>query len=48
MLHEGGSAYSCLCVLGNGEIGCLYEKDGYRRITFARFGLDWLSSESNK
>ena len=48
MLHKGGSAYSCLCALGNGDIGCLYEKDGYKQITFARFSLEWLKSEANK
>ena len=41
-LHEGGSAYSCLCVLADETIGCLYEKDGYKRITFARFPLAWV------
>lgn len=44
LLHEGGSAYSCLCVLDDGSIGCLYEKDGYRRIAFARFGLSWVKA----
>ena len=32
-------------VLPDGGIGCLYErgqKSAYERITFARFGLDWL------
>ena len=42
LLHEGSSAYSCLCLLPNGSIGCLYEKDGYQRITFAQFTLKWL------
>jgi len=42
LLHEGSSAYSCLCVLDDGTIGCLYEKDGYKRITFARFPLEWV------
>jgi len=41
-LHEGGGAYSCLVVLPDGDIGCLYEVDGYRRIVFARFGLAWV------
>lgn len=44
VLHPGGSAYSCLCVLDDGTIGCLYEKDGYKRITFARFPLAWVRS----
>lgn len=41
-LYAGSSAYSCLVVLGNGQIGCLYEADGYRRIVFATFSYDWL------
>jgi len=45
LLHEGGSAYSCLCVLDDGLIGCLFEKDGYQRITFASFPLSWVASE---
>ena len=31
-----------LCVRDDGTIGCLYEKDGYKRITFARFPLEWV------
>lgn len=42
VLHPRSSAYSCLTVLPDGSIGCLYEKDNYSRIVFARFSLDWL------
>ena len=45
LLHAGPAAYSALAVLPDGRIGCLYErgqKSAYERITFARFGLDWL------
>jgi len=48
LLHKGGSAYSCLSVLPNGDIGCLYEKDGYQQITLARFPLEWLQAEAGK
>lgn len=44
-LHAGASAYSCLCTLPDGDVGCLYEagdEHPYERLTFARFGLDWL------
>lgn len=44
-LHEGHSAYSCLAVLPDGSIGCLYERgpaNPYQQITFARFPLAWL------
>ena len=46
VLHPGPSAYSCLAVLPDGVIACLYErgdKSAYDTITFARFGLDWLT-----
>jgi sialidase-1 len=45
VLHAGPAAYSALAVLPGGRIGCLYErgaKSAYERVTFARFGLDWL------
>jgi sialidase-1 len=52
LLHEGPAAYSCLTVLPDGTIGCLYErgtKSAYEVITFARFSLDWLrGSEPGK
>ena len=41
VLYAGG-AYSCLTILPGGDVGCLYEKDGYRQIVLARFPLDWL------
>ena len=47
VLYAGSAAYSCLTVLPDGSIGCLYEKDGYRKITFARFTLDWLTDEKD-
>lgn len=40
VLHPGPAAYSCLTVLPDGTIGCLYErgrKQPYEEITFARF-----------
>ena len=45
-LHAGPAAYSCLTVLPDMSIGCLYEcgeENAYQTITFARFGLDWLT-----
>jgi sialidase-1 len=45
-LHPGPSAYSCLAVLPNGEIACLYEagEDGPREaIVLAIITLDWLT-----
>ena len=40
LLHEGPAAYSCLCALPDGEIGCLYEggeQTCYERLIFTRF-----------
>ena len=45
-LHHGPAAYSCLVMLPNGEIGCLYErgeKNAYETITLARFSREWLT-----
>jgi sialidase-1 len=44
-LHEGPAAYSCLSVLPDKSIGCLYEcgrANPYEKISFARFSLEWL------
>jgi len=40
VLHEGSAAYSCLTLLPNGEIGCLYEageENAYEHLIFHRF-----------
>jgi hypothetical protein len=50
-LYTGPSAYSDLCVLPDGTIGCLYERGArhaYERITFARFTLDWLTGGADR
>lgn len=45
LLHDGPSAYSCLAVLPDGDIGCLYEggETRYGEIVFTRFSLNWLT-----
>lgn len=43
VLHPGAAAYSSLVALPGGSAGCLYEKDRYATIAFARFGLGWLA-----
>ena len=46
LLNAGGSAYSCVTVLPDMQIGCLYERGQHRpaeRVTFARFSLAWLT-----
>ncbi|MBI1913308.1 MAG: CocE/NonD family hydrolase [Planctomycetes bacterium] len=51
VLHEGPAAYSCLAVLADGSIGCLYErgdKHAYETLTFARFPSSWLTGAQAK
>ncbi len=48
VLHLGPAAYSCLTVLADGSIACLYEdgqKSPYENLTFARFSLEWVRNE---
>jgi len=45
LLYAGPSAYSCLCALTDGRIGCLYErgvKHPYETIVFTAFPHAWL------
>jgi sialidase-1 len=46
LLCEGSSAYSSLAALPNTEIGCLYERDDYKRIVLARFTPTWITASS--
>jgi sialidase-1 len=46
VLHPGPRAYSDLAFLGDGTVGCLYERgdeNPYETITFARFEMDSLT-----
>jgi sialidase-1 len=46
VLHEGPAAYSCLAVLADGTIACLYERGDrgpYETIALARFSRAWLA-----
>jgi sialidase-1 len=48
VLHAGPSAYSCLAVLPDKSIACLFEcgeKSLYEKISLARIPLDWLDKE---
>ncbi|HUT35951.1 MAG TPA: sialidase family protein [Planctomycetota bacterium] len=50
-INPGPSAYSCLTVLPDMTIGCLYERGdrgAYEKITFARFPLDWLTDGADR
>ena len=44
-IYTGGSAYSTLTVLNNGEIGLCFEKDGYKENVFVSFSFDWLMED---
>ncbi|QDS98805.1 sialidase family protein [Adhaeretor mobilis] len=41
-IYPGSSAYSCLVILPDGRIGCLYEADDYKRLVLAICEPDWL------
>lgn len=48
VLHPGPAAYSCLTVLPDGMVGCLYEcgeAHPYERLRFARFPIEALAPE---
>jgi sialidase-1 len=50
-LHAGPAAYSCLTMLPEGSVGCLYEcgdSRPYEKIVFARFSLSWLEDGPNQ
>jgi len=51
VLHQGPAAYSCLAVLPDGKIGCLYEggdRAPYETLTFARFDAADLDAGSKR
>ena len=50
-LHGGAAAYSCLTVLPDMSLGCLYEaglSSAYETITFSRFSLAWLTDGTDR
>ena len=47
-IYEGGSAYSTMTVLTNGDIGLLFEKDNHQENAFVRFTLDWLTDGNDR
>jgi sialidase-1 len=51
LLHAGPAAYSCLAVLADGQIACLYEggaKSPYEKIVFAAFSRAWLTGGAER
>lgn len=47
-IYEGGSAYSSMTVLENGDIGLFFEKDNYQENAFVRLTLEWLTDGKDK
>lgn len=47
-IYKGGSAYSSLTILKNGDIGLFFEKDEYTENAFVSFSLDWLTDGSDR
>ena len=45
LMDAGASGYTCMARCGDGRIGLLYERDGYKRIAFVNFGLDSLTTK---
>lgn len=45
VLYPGGFAYSCLATLPDGAVGCLFERDGYKKIALARFTVTWVEGK---
>lgn len=45
-IFAGPAAYSCLTILSDQTVACLYErgeKSAYEKISFARFNVEWLT-----
>ena len=43
VLNKNTFAYSCLTVMPDGAIGCLFDHGDWSRVKFARFSLEWLT-----
>ena len=47
-IYAASSAYSSICILANGDIGLLFEKDNYKDNVFVKFTLEWLTDGQDK
>ena len=45
LVTPGSAAYSSLAGIGDGKVGLLYERDGYRTIEYVAFKLDSFQPE---
>ncbi len=48
VIYPGGSAYSSLTKLANGDIAVFFEKDGYKNHEVVVFSLEWLTDGKDK
>ena len=47
-IYPGGSAYSSLTILQNGEIGLFFEKDDHKENVFLSFSLEWITDGKDR
>ena len=47
-IYTGGSAYSSLTILENGDIGLFFEQDDYKKNPFVSFSLNWLTDGDDR
>ncbi|SHJ07294.1 sialidase-1 [Arenibacter nanhaiticus] len=47
-IYSGGSAYSSMTILKNGDIGLFFEQDDYTKNPFVSFSLKWLTDGDDK
>jgi sialidase-1 len=45
VIYPGSFAYSCLGSLQDGRVACLFERDGYSKISIAIFSVDWVKGK---
>jgi sialidase-1 len=48
VIYPGGFAYSCLASLPDGAVGCLFERDGTKKISFASFSVNWIEARTDR
>jgi sialidase-1 len=45
VLYPGSFGYSCLASLPDGSVTCLFERNAMKKISIARFPLEWLNAK---
>lgn len=45
LIYEGSFAYSCLTKIDNSTAGLLFERDGYKKISFSIIPISWLEDK---